>query len=402
MNDRTLLVVSNGHGEDVIAARLATATLAASELAGLNVLAMPLVGLGAAYQRSGIETYGPRREMPSAGLTMHHPSLLLADLKAGILGLTVAQLSALRRARPLAVLVVGDAYAHAQAALTRAPRAVYQPLVSVHQSVGAPALSLRRLFMDRIRAPELLLMRGAQRLYTRDAATAEHLRERGLKSAQYLGNPMMDGLAPSAVAGEVPAAAGPVRQARPVRVALLPGSRSYRDRSLALMLAALDAWEGPDLTAEIAWTEGATPELPAPFSLDAAGTWTSRNGSVKVSLRLDAFAAVLLNADAVLGTSGTANEQAAGVGLPVVAFPVLPDYGEPFLAGQKRLLGRALEVVAAEPRVVAAALGRALHDASWRQAAAVDGRARMGDPGASERIAAELATWLDEVARRGA
>ncbi len=395
MSRRTLLVVSNGHGEDVIAARLAAATLAACELAGLEVRAMPLVGLGAAYARAGFHLHEPRREMPSGGLTMHHPSLLLADLRAGILGLTLDQLTALRRARPLAVLVVGDAYAHAQAALVRAPRAVYQPLVSVHQSVGAPGFSLRRLFMDRIRAPELLLMRGAELLFARDEATAEHLRWRGLARAAYLGNPMMDGLEFARSAG------APLPPERPARVALLPGSRSYRDRSLSAMLAALDVWTGQPLVADVAWTDSAPPALPNGTRFGADGTWTGSGGRVQVRLRSGAFEEVLGTADAVIGTSGTANEQAAGIGLPVVAFPVVPDYGLAFLAGQQRLLGRALAVVAADPASIVAGLARALTDPARRAEAAADGPARMGGAGAGARIGAALAGWLERVAQRG-
>lgn len=395
MSFQTLLVVSNGHGEDVIATRIARSTLAACAGAEPELLAMPLVGLGSAYAAAGIALYGPRREMPSGGLTIHHPRLLLADLRAGILGLTLRQAAALRRSRPLAVLVVGDAYAHALAALVRAPRAVYQPLVSVHQSVGAPGLSLRRLFMDRIRAPELLLMRGAERLFARDEPTAEHLRTRGLPRATHLGNPMMDGLVRAPSAGALPSAD------RPARVALLPGSRSYRDRSLALMLAALDAWSGPALTAEVAWTEADPPEPPSGWIQSADGSWTGASSRARVRVRCGAFEEVLAGADAVLGTSGTANEQAAGLGLPVVAFPVLPDYGEAFLAGQKRLLGDALEVVAADAAAIAAGLGRALTDPVRRREAAAMGPARMGGEGASERIGAALAAWLEEVAERG-
>lgn len=391
MPARTLLVVTNGHGEDLIGARLAVASADAHRSAGggeLRLVAYPLVGLGAPLAKAGLELLDPRRELPAAGLTMHHPRLLLADVRAGIASLTLKQAAVLRGARPTAVLVTGDAYAQALAALVRAPRAVYQPLVSVHQSEGAPRLAWQRLFMDRIRAPELWLMRAAERVYARDEATAAHLRDRGVGRARYLGNPMMDDLLPAPAAGHT------VPETRAARVALLPGSRGYRERALGSMLAALSVWRGPQLAAEVAWAHGDLPPPPAAWAVAGDGSWVSRAGNANVRVRPGAFAEVLATADAVVGTAGTANEQAAGLGLPVVAFPVPPDYGEAFLAGQRRLLGAALEVVEPTAEAVAAALRRALYDPARRLAAARDGPERMGGPGASERIGGELAVWL--------
>src|SRR5690606_31286986 len=121
-----------GHGEDVIGARLAGGLT--RELPWLELEAFPGVGLGRAYEAAGLKLVGPRRALPSGGLTLHHARLLLADLSAGLLPLTFAQVRFLRRADPGAVLVVGDAYAQALAHLVGAPRRVLQPLVSSHQS----------------------------------------------------------------------------------------------------------------------------------------------------------------------------------------------------------------------------------------------------------------------------
>ncbi len=397
-----LLVVSNGHGEDRIAAgllRAAATALAAQEPAALPagsagrlaVEVLPIVGMGHAYEADGWQLLEPRREFPSGGLTMHHPRLLLADLRSGIVPFTMRQASVLRQLAPDAVLVVGDAYAQALAALVRAPRAVYQPLVSVHQSAGAPRLSLGRLFMDRIRAPELWLMRRAQLLFLRDEATAAHLRERGVPQARYLGNPMMDGLEPLTTepGGDLPDGRAP-------RVALLPGTRGYRERSVRTMLAALTTWPGSEgpLLVEVAWSGGPLPAASPGWTLESPAVW--RHREISVTWREGSFAEVLAAADAVIGTSGTANEQAAGLGLPVVAFPVPPDYGESFLGGQRRLLAGALEVVAADPAAIVAGLRRALYDRHRRQEAAVSGPLRMGQPGAGERIGAALAAWLSE------
>src|SRR5690606_40911932 len=80
-----LLVVSNGHGEDAIGAALVRRLRHA--LPDLEIQALPLVGTGTAYEPELL--VGPRRALPAGGLTLHHPRLLLQDVRAGIVGLTL-------------------------------------------------------------------------------------------------------------------------------------------------------------------------------------------------------------------------------------------------------------------------------------------------------------------------
>lgn len=385
-----LLIVSNGHGEDTIGTRLAVRLR--ERLPELDLTAFPLVGTGGRYQAAGVAVDGPRRHLPAEGLTMHHPTLLWRDLRAGVAGLTLRQVMWLRRARPDAVLVVGDAYAQALASLVPAPRRVLQPLVSVHHGLGAPRPPLARTFMERIRAPERMLMRRADRVYTRDAPTAEHLHALGVTQATFLGNPMMDELdaAPLDVPGE-----GPV-------VALLPGSRDYAHDSVTIMLAAL-ARLGR-VRGVVAWALGDTPEAPEAWREEElpgppdAVTW--RTGETTVTWIRGRFAEVLASAGAAIGTAGTANEQAAGLGIPVVAFAVPPSYGEAFVANQARLLGGSLRVVGAEPDVIARTVRAALEAGAHRDAARSVGPERMGGPGGSDAIAADVAAWLTSLGRR--
>lgn len=380
-----LLIVSNGHGEDTIGARLAVRLR--SLRPALEISAFPLVGLGQRYQAEGVRVDGPRRHLPAEGLTMHHPRLLWRDVRAGVVGLTIRQMAWLRRARPDAVLVVGDAFAQALAGLVPAPRRVLQPLVSVHHGIGAPRPPLARTFMERIRAPERFLMRRADRVYTRDAPTADHLRRLGVAQATYLGNPMMDDLVARPL--DVPGA-GPV-------VALLPGSRAYARHSVDMMLSALTRLGR--VRGLVAWALDAVPQPTHGWRLDeparppfASAVW--RAGETSVTWTSGRFAEVLASADAAIGTAGTANEQAAGLGIPVVAFAVPPAYGEAFVANQARLLGGALAVVAAEPGRIADAVRSALSDDDHRAAARTIGPERMGGPGGSDAIAADVAAWL--------
>lgn len=384
-----LLVVCNGKGEDYIAARVLERLRAHAP--GLRVEAFPLVGVGEQLEAAGVQVVGPRRDLPSGGFTMHSPGLLWRDLRAGLADLTLAQARFLRRRRPRGVFVVGDVYAQAHAALVPAPRRVLQTLVSVHHGGGeGPGL---RWFMEGFRAPELALLRRADRVYARDPATAEWLARSGVPAA-CLGNPMMDGL-------EAEPLVPPGSSDLPV-VALLPGSRGQAGASLDLMRRALEV--ARPTVGLVAWAgrmtpgrpEGWVPDDSAPAGVTAA--W--RRGERRLWLTTGRFPAVLASADAVVGTAGTANEQAVGLGLPVVAFPVPPFYGEAYMRNQKRLLEGGLLTCEAAPERVAAMLELALTDATLRERARRAGAERMGAPGASDALARDLAAWLAGVGER--
>ena len=146
-----LLVVCNGKGEDYVAARVLERLRARAR--GLRVAAFPLVGVGERLAADEVEVVGPRRTLPSGGLTLHSLGSLWRDLRAGLVDLTLAQVRYLRGLHPRPVLVVGDVYAQALAALVPAPRRVLQTLVSVHHG-GGEGVGLR-WFMEGFRAPEI-------------------------------------------------------------------------------------------------------------------------------------------------------------------------------------------------------------------------------------------------------
>jgi hypothetical protein len=106
------------------------------------------------------------------------------------------------------------------------------------------------------------------------------------------------------------------------------------------------------------------------------------------------FADALHRAGVVVGLAGTANEQAAGLGKPVVAFPgSSAQFGPHFLRAQHRLLGEAL-VPATTWRDAAAATVRLLQDPQERRRRGEVGRQRIGPPGATQRIANGLLEML--------
>jgi uncharacterized protein (TIGR03492 family) len=107
------------------------------------------------------------------------------------------------------------------------------------------------------------------------------------------------------------------------------------------------------------------------------------------------FADILAACDGVVGLAGTANEQAAGLGKPVVTFPGRgPQFTAEFARMQKRLLGEAVALTEREPALVATELYSVLTDDKRRAAVVRAGRERMGEPGGAERITGIIKDYL--------
>ena len=116
-----VLFISNGHGEDNHSAHVIR-TL--RELApATEIAAIPIVGEGNAYQRLGVPILGPTQTLPSGGFTYGNRWLLLKDIQAGLLGLTLQQLRAVRHHAPHYDLVhaTGDSVGQSFAYLSGRP-----------------------------------------------------------------------------------------------------------------------------------------------------------------------------------------------------------------------------------------------------------------------------------------
>jgi uncharacterized protein (TIGR03492 family) len=386
-----ITVLSNGYGEDSIGAALLHQLH--SHLPEARRIAYPTVDLGNAYLSGteGVTLLEPRQVMPSGGLLLHHPQLFWQDIKAGFLGLTLKQLRTLRQHTTDVLIVIGDVYALLLSSLVRTKlRFYYQSLISIHHRTLAPSHPLNRLAMERVTLPErLLIQRLCHTVYLRDEATAHYLQQRGIRQAKALGNPMLD-----AITGGSPLPT----ITSPPRIALLPGSRRYRAAALQKMLRTLEHL--PEATGYLAWTGGKLPPIPG-WQLttchDEAGlTARYQRGTQTVFVCENRFADVLCSCQLVLGTSGTAQEQAAALGLPVVSFPVAPYYTSAFLKNQKRLLGDALAVCDANSPTIAASLRYLMTDARAYRQASETGKARMGPAGGTAAITADIVQVIKE------
>ena len=359
-----MLIVSNGHGEDAVGMALAAEIGSVAQLA-----AFPLAGAGAAYR--GIPMLDPRRQLPSGGFGLRGSwRAIWADLRAGIVSLWLGQRARLRqlRGRHHLVVAIGDVYCLWMAARAGGPLVF---IATAKSEYNEPHRWLERM----------LIRRHAAAVFTRDQATADALRRAGLP-ATYAGNPLMDtiGLTGTLVS---PDANGPT-------VTILPGSRADAYTNLQPLLH-LCAAVARRVQANFLCALASSIDVDrARTSVEAAG-WQATGDLLKregATVRLTrAFGDAVQAADVVVGLAGTANEQAAGLGKPVVTFPGPGTQAtRRFVELQQRLLGEAL-VAARDWKDAVDIVARLLNDPAERASRGQVGRQRMGEAGAVAKIA---------------
>ena len=382
-----ILVVTNGHGEDQLAVCLVDAVR--ERWPWFRIEAIPLVGEGARLRAAGIAVPGPRVRVPSGGMVRPQIRTVVRDLRAGLLGQFRRQLRfvASRRDHVDQIIAVGDVFAGWAAGRSLPGK----PLVLV-------ATAKSEYIHGHSRIETWWMRRRADHVFARDERTAAALRRAGVK-ASWAGNLMMDAMAVTG-ALTLPRTAGPV-------VALLPGSREDAYVNLGSLAAVLervaasgaavglvplapglDMGRAAAVLRERGWEpaerENAGPAVESVPGGDAA----FRKGRALLWVLEGVFGDVLQAADVVVGLAGTANEQAAGLGKPVIAFPGPGvQFGPRFLRAQRLLLGDALVVAPPSPEAVAAEVRAILSDPARRERMAAAGRERMGPPGAARRMA---------------
>jgi len=391
-----LIVLSNGHGEDLMASLLARRLRERAAGRGDStfvVAGFPIVGEGLAYLRRGIPIEGVQRAMPSGGFILKRAANLAADLRAGLIGLTLAQIRALKalRSRYDAAVALGDVFCLWLASSVLRRPSVFVPTAKSEYISGHFGFEYR-------------LMRRAVKVFPRDEATAQAIRRRGI-DAEFVGNLMMDALDIEGIdffAG----ASGPGAKAggRAPVVALLPGSRedAYENAAdLASIAASLPAHfkfllslaPGLDpnrLKQRLADGPGAWSFLP-PAACAKGVSGVLARAQHRIVVVQGCFGDVLASADIVVGLAGTANEQAVGLGKPVVAFPGRgTQFTKRFAGAQKRLLGESLSLVDPQPAVVAREVEAILADPERYARMSAEGRRRMGPPGGLDRLAEQI------------
>jgi uncharacterized protein (TIGR03492 family) len=306
----SLLIVSNGHAEDLAGAALGARLR--ELLPEIELRALPLVGHGKAYDKQEIGNLGLRTLLPSGGFAKEGLSHFIRDIGAGLFGQFAKQVSLLREEAKNAdlILAVGDAYVVALCGLFGNKK----PLIFVD---GPKSVKIEGYYA----VERWLLKKYCQAVIVQDQETANYLKTQKIP-ALFLGSWVMDYVA---VAGED---FGLPRET--TVLGLLPGTREEAYDNLLLILDLLEEIRGEGLVGLLASTldrEKVAAKAAAKgweFSPLAGhgltGKLTSPHG-MTVLIAEGKFGDVCLRSKLIIGLAGIANEQAAAFGRPVVCFP---------------------------------------------------------------------------------
>jgi uncharacterized protein (TIGR03492 family) len=378
-----LLLISNGHGEDLSGALLA---LALQEL-GAQVAAVPLVGGGDAYLAAGISVLGRTRNYSTGGLGYTSAAGRWAEIFQGqVLYLLKRSWRVWREAQKAdALVVVGDVIPVLLCWLLGKPVATYLVAYSSH-------------YEGKLRLPwpcgACLASKRTRAIFSRDYLTASDLSEQLGRSVEFLGNPFIEKVLG---AKAKPSAAQ--------MLALLPGSRlpeALQNFELMLALLELLPKTAQSWSFKAALVQELNQEAVAAMALQRG--WSASPSALnwqqlKLELCWGQFNQVLCESRVALSMAGTASEQAVGLGIPVLQ---LAGFGPQFTAGfaeaQRRLLGPGV-FCAQGPVGAATTLEQSVQlliplmtkqtenqQQSWQE----EGEKRLGRSGGTNRIATAI------------
>jgi uncharacterized protein (TIGR03492 family) len=397
-----VLCVSNGHGEDQVAVRVALEL----EKLGAKITALPMVGVGSAYQKANIEilTAGVQA-MPSGGFVRMDSRQLAGDLRGGLLGLTRKQIGLVRAwsvkktTQKRLVLAVGDIVPLLLAWLPTWMGGCDFSFIATAKSEyywrdrGGKLFDRKAPWGGSVFYPWerwLISQKSCRNVYVRDRLTAEWLNQKFATGVQYLGNPMMDRLEPQNldldfnsddwIVSIIPGSRAPevfqnwdtLLQGSEILARHLPHPVHF----LAAIASDLDLEKFKQILIQKGWTEISEHQF--------------RHNSARLYLVNQSFSACLHLCHLGLAMAGTATEQLVGLGKPAITIAGTgPQFTRGFALDQARLLGLSVKLVD-KPSQIGTVIEQMLQDPDYFQLVVENGYERMGLPGASKAIANSL------------
>ncbi|MFM5888285.1 MAG: lipid-A-disaccharide synthase-related protein [Dolichospermum sp.] len=424
-----LLVLSNGHGEDIIAVRIIQALQTLSSPPDIFVL--PIVGEGHAYQKINVPIIGKVQNMPSGGFVYMDSKELIRDVSGGLIQLTWNQIKSVRRwvrlqtslGNQKAILAVGDIVPLLFAATSGANYAFVGTAKSEYYVRDEAGLLPRksksakwenfsgsiyhpweRWFMSRSRC---------QAVFPRDSLTTKILKKWSIPAVD-AGNPMMDGLNPNfSRLGLDRGHTQDKEQIRPLIITLLPGSRapeaynnwemimvsvstlvaslqpanSFCEAGTMIFLGAIAPGLDCGILSQSLHIQGWRLCDQSPLQIPDPDSLTFNQKNAYLILTQAAYNECLHLGDLAIAMAGTATEQFIGLGKPAIAIPGGgPQYNAAFAEAQSRLLGISL-ILVNQPSQVLPAIQSLLKNPDVLHEIAKNGLQRMGLAGAAQRIA---------------
>ena len=396
----SLLIISNGHGEDIIACEIIKEILLLKKFNNIEV--MPLVGDGKIFDRfisPKIIKIGFQKVLPSGGFSNQSFRAFLNDLKEGMLiYLFKNWIELLKKPKDYKVLAIGDLLPLFYAWSSKCDFGFIGTPKSDYTWMSGPGKSISDIY-HKLKGSEwdpweMYFMNShlCRFVIVRDQITSNNLKNKKI-NAQFFGNPMMDFLQDKEIEKK--------NFDNYLNLILLIGSRfPEANNNLNVFLAYLRDFYFPkkclifvplSSNANIFEVEKQIIKYhflrkeSASFSLGEESIWLKDKMTLVLGKNKFNYWAHL--ADIGLANAGTATEQICGLGIPALSIPGKgPQFTKSFAKRQQRLLGGSVSPCESKT-MFHEKLRYLLENKEYRVRQGQIGKDRMGSPGSSKRIA---------------
>ncbi len=396
----SLLFISNGHGEDVIALEIIKRFL--KKIKNKKIEVLPLVGNGDVFnsiKSKNFRKIGNLQELPSGGFSNQSLRGFVLDLLAGFLIVNLRNFFIVKQKskHKYKIIAVGDCLPLLYAWSSECEFSFIGTPKSDHTWSSGPGWALSD-FYHKLKGSEwdpweMFLMKSprCKNLIMRDKITADNLTKKKI-NANYLGNPMMDFVdAKNEKVSNIIAFK---------RIIMLIGSR-YPEalKNLDNFLDCLKDFNlEKDLVILLPLSNntnvikvqsylkkyGFQKQSKVQLFINEDSVWN--NNDQYIVIGKGKFKLWANMADVGLSNAGTATEQIAGLGIPSLSLPGPgPQFTKSFAKRQSRLLGGSV-LVCKNKKILLNRLSLLLKGKVNRLEQAKIGKKRMGESGASKKI----------------
>ncbi len=329
-----ILLLSNGHGEDLSGSLLAKYLVQKGDL----VDALPIVGDGENYKKINIRIIGKTKKFRTGGIGYNSLKGRMFEIFGGqiIYFLRKLYLSYKLRNKYDFYLVIGDIVPVFFAWFAKKDFFTYLVAYSSHYE-GKLKLPWPCKFF--------LLSKYAKNIYARDFLTATDLTQQLRKQVAFLGNPFMDKF--TCFENKI--------NSFSFNIGLFPGSRFPELlENFKLILEVLETMSKFKYFENIAFKFALVKVISIDKIIQILNQrkWIQieqkekndglefKYGFIKINLNWNLFEEILLTSQFVISMAGTASEQAVGLAKPVIQIEGKgPQFTKSFAEAQRRLLG---------------------------------------------------------------
>ncbi len=330
-----ILILSNGHGEDLSGSVLAKQFIKS----GYSVHALPIVGKGNHYKKEKIKIIGKTKEFSTGGIGYNSFKGRIAEILGGEIFYLLKRLYLTFKIKKNYdyFFVVGDIVPVFFAWVCKKDFFIYLVAYSSHYEGKLKLPWPSKLF---------LLSQKAQKIYTRDSLTADDLTLQLKKKVSFLGNPFMDKFF----------SRNKELKESEFSIGLFPGSRfpEIMD-NFVLILELLETLSDLRYFQKIQFNFALVNTLSSSKIKEILKKrgWLNlekikdkcflrfQYKLLEVNIYWNNFDKILLKSRCCISMAGTAAEQAIGLGKPVIQVEGKgPQFTKTFAEAQRRLLGK--------------------------------------------------------------